>query len=124
MARLTDKEMEAEIGVMLRAGVTLSAAVVLLGGILYLSRATQLPDYQHFQSTADPLHSLLGILRGVLRLDAASVIEFGILLLIATPIVRVVLCVVGFARQRSLLYTGVSALVLLILLYSVAQGGW
>ena len=59
---------------------------------------------------------------GVARFDAASVIQLGILLLIATPVVRVVFCVVGFARQRDRLYVAVSSLVLAILIYSLMSG--
>jgi uncharacterized membrane protein len=124
MAPFTDKEMEIEIGAMLRVGVTISAIVVLLGGILYLWHASgPVPDYAHFHATSDPLRSITVVLRGAVRLDAESVIQVGILLLIATPIVRVAFCVVGFARQRDRLYVGISALVFLILIYSLLQGG-
>jgi uncharacterized membrane protein len=116
MSSLTDKEMEIEIGLMLRIGVSISAAVVFLGGILYLFRGAALPDYAHFR--ADRLTTL----HGVARFDALSVIQLGILLLIATPVVRVVFCVVGFARQRDRLYVAVSALVLGILIYSLTSG--
>ncbi len=49
-------------------------------------------------------------------------IQLGILLLIATPVVRVVFCVVGFARQRDRLYVAVRTLVLAILIYSLMSG--
>lgn len=120
MPSLTDKEMETEIGLMLRIGVSVSAAVVFLGGILYLIRETQLPDYAHFR--ADRLTTIGSVVHGVAHHDPSSVIQLGILLLIATPVVRVVFCVVGFARQRDRLYVGVSALVLAILIYSLMSG--
>src|SRR5271163_2426447 len=122
MAGLTDKEMEIEIGHMLRIGVSLSALVVFIGGILYLRSEVELPDYVHFHATADGLRTIAGVFHGVARFDAASVIQLGILLLIATPVVRVVFCVVGFARQKNRLYVGVSALVLAILVYSLMSG--
>jgi uncharacterized membrane protein len=122
MARLTDKQMETEIGLMLRVGVTVSAIVVFLGGIHYLITNQELPDYAHFHATADHLRTIAGVLHGVARFDAASLIQLGILLLIATPVVRVVFCVVGFARQRDRLYVAVSALVLAILIYSLMSG--
>ena len=122
MATFTDKEMEIEIGLMLRIGVSISAAVVFLGGILYLISVQQLPDYVHFHATAKPLRTVGGVLGGVARFDAASVIQLGILLLIATPVVRVVFCVVGFARQKDRLYVAVSVLVLAILIYSLMSG--
>jgi len=43
----------------------------------------------------------------------------GLLLLIATPVARVVMCVVGFLFERDKLYVAVSSLVLVILLYSL-----
>lgn len=120
MASLTDKEMEVEIGLMLRIGVSISAAVVFLGGILYLIHETVLPDYAHFR--ADRLTTAASVFHGLARFDASSVIMLGILLLIATPVVRVMFCVVGFARQRDRLYVAVSALVLAILIYSLVSG--
>jgi uncharacterized membrane protein len=123
MARFTDKEMEIEIGTMLRVGVTLSAMVVLLGGVLYLRHASgAVLDYAHFHATADPLRSIAGVARGVARLDPESIIQLGILLLVATPIVRVVFCVVGFARQRDAAYVGISIVVFLVLMYSLVAG--
>jgi uncharacterized membrane protein len=118
----TDKEMEMEIGQMLRIGVILSAIVVFAGGLLYLRSDPGVPDYVHFHATADPLRTVAGVLHGVSRWDSASVIQLGILLLIATPVVRVMFCVVGFARQRDRIYVGISALVLLILAYSLMSG--
>jgi uncharacterized membrane protein len=122
MAEFTDKEMETEIGLMLRIGVSVSALVVFVGGIMYLRGEKDIPDYEHFHATADHLRTIPGVLHGVARFDAASVIQLGILLLIATPVARVILCVVGFARQRNRLYVVVSALVLAILTYSLVAG--
>jgi len=123
MAELTDKQMEIEIGHMLRTGVSLSAFVVFAGGILYLRSRSNTPDYSHFHAASESLRTIAGVLHGVARFDAASIIQLGILLLIATPVVRVVLCVAGFSRQRNRLYMGVSALVLAILTYSLLAGG-
>jgi uncharacterized membrane protein len=124
MPRLTDKQLESEIGQMLRIGVILSAIVVIFGGFLYLHHGpTPLTNYTHFHATPEHLRDPIGVLHGVAHLDAESIIQLGILLLIATPLVRVGLCVVGFARQRDRLYVGISAAVLLILIYSLVRGG-
>jgi uncharacterized membrane protein len=120
--QFSDKQMETEIGLMLRLGVTLSAAVVLVGAILFLRGERTLPDYTHFHATAEYLRTIHGVFHGLARFDAASVIQLGILLLVATPVVRVGLCVIGFARQRNRLYVSVSFLVLVILVYSLLSG--
>jgi len=124
MRAITDKQMEASIGRMLRVGVTISAAIVLLGGILYLRQpSTEASDYSHFIAQREGLPNIVGVLQGAAHLNAGSIIQLGILLLIATPITRVVFCIAGFAHQRDRLYVLISSSVLVILIYSLLQGG-
>ena len=59
---------------------------------------------------------------GVIRLSPPSIIQFGMVILIATPVARVLLCVVGFARQKDRLYVFISSFVLLVLIYSLSKG--
>jgi uncharacterized membrane protein len=116
-----DKErgLEMAMGRMLQIGAAVSALVVLAGGVLYLWQyGGSRPDYQHFQGAPAALETVRGIVGGAMHMDARSVIGLGILLLIATPICRVIFGVVGFAVMRDRFYTLVSALVLVILLYS------
>jgi uncharacterized membrane protein len=124
MKTFTDKEMELSVAGMLRLGVSLSAVLVFLGGVLYLRHPWLKPaTYGRFVAKTEPLRGIAAVLRGALHLDAKSVIELGILLLIATPIVRVAFCIVGFARQKDRLYVLISTSVFAILIYSLIQGG-
>jgi len=124
MKPFTDQEMEVEIGHMLRFGVTLSAIVVFFGGILYLMHTSgPVLDYVHFHGTPEQLRTVAGVVHGALRLNAESVIQLGVLLLIATPVARVAFCIWGFARQRDRLYMAISSVVFLILIYSLVSGG-
>lgn len=65
--------------------------------------------------------TLSGIFHGALQLDPQSIVQLGLVVLIATPVARVVLCLIGFARQRSALYVAISSIVLAILAYSLAS---
>jgi uncharacterized membrane protein len=122
MKPLTDKQLDAAIANMLRWGVTVAATVVFLGGILSLRNLTAAaPNYTHFQPATIP--TLSGLFQSIAHLDPASIIQLGLLLLIATPVLRVIFCVVGFALQRDKLYVAISTTVLLILLYSFLRGG-
>ena len=119
MAEGSDHRLEMAMGRMLQIGVTVAALVVLVGGILYLKQfGGAQPEYQHFHGAPSGLVSVHGIMSGLMHFDPRSVIAFGILLLIATPICRVIFGVVGFALLRDRFYTGVSAVVLGILLFS------
>jgi uncharacterized membrane protein len=118
--QMTDQKLEIAIGRLLQAGVLLAAAVVLVGGVLYLFHASgPRPDYSHFRGVAVTLRTPGGIWHGVLQGDAGSVIQLGLLLLIATPLVRVILAGVGFLMERDQLYFWVSAIVLAVLVYSL-----
>lgn len=111
--------LELAMGRMLRIGVTIAAVVVLAGGILYLAQSggTQ-PDYRHFQTVYPDPKTISGIMAAALHLDPRGIIKLGMLLLIATPVGRVVFGVVGFAVLRDRLYVAVSTIVLVILLFS------
>jgi len=118
--QVTDQKLEVAIGRMLQTGVLLAAAVVLLGGILYLLHETgPRPDYSHFHGEANALRSPADIATDAFRGDARSIIQLGLLLLIATPIARVILAAVGFLLERDRLYFWVSLIVLAVLLYSL-----
>jgi uncharacterized membrane protein len=116
----TDARLEILVGIMLRTGVLLAAAIVLFGGIIYLVHSHgPRPDYAHFHAEPLQLITLSGILHGVAALNPESIIMLGLLVLIATPVARVVMCVVGFLFERDHLYVAVSSIVLAILLYSL-----
>jgi uncharacterized membrane protein len=115
-----DKRLETLVGVMLRTGVLLAAAVVLTGGVMYLvQNHGARPDYAHFRPEPAAFATLHGAATGFTSGDPRSIIMFGLLLLIATPIARVLMCVIGFLFERDRLYVAISSLVLVILLYSL-----
>jgi uncharacterized membrane protein len=115
----TDQRLEIAMGKMLRIGVTVAALVVLAGGILYILQAKgPIPDYSHFHGAPTADEHVGSISAGALRLESKSLIEFGILLLIATPILRVLFGVVGLSLLKDWLYAAVSAIVLTVLLLS------
>ena len=115
-----DKRAEVTIGVLLRTGLLLAAAVVLAGGVLYLMHSSGTrPEYGVFRGEPADLRNLSGIFRGARALDAGAIIQLGLLLLIATPVARVAFSVWAFARERDWMYVMVTAGVLGLLLYSL-----
>jgi uncharacterized membrane protein len=97
-----------------------SAAVVLLGGALFLLRhGGSTPDYRVFEGVPPGLRTISGITSGALQGNDLAIIQFGLLLLIATPVARVIFSVFAFIVQRDYLYVGISMIVLSVLLYSL-----
>src|SRR5689334_20890446 len=122
--RWTDQQVEQFLGNLLRAGVLLAALVVLAGGVLYLVvYGENEPDYRIFRGEPSYLRSLPGIVADALALDSQGVIQLGVVLLIATPIARVIFSLIAFALQRDWTYVFVTSIVLAVLLYSLLAGG-
>ena len=117
-----DQRLETNIGNLLRAGVLLSAATVFVGGVLYLVRHhADRVSYHQFSPDGAVVQSFRGILKSAAHLNSEGLIQFGLLLLIATPVARVALAVAGFALERDRLYAGASLIVLVILVLSLMR---
>src|SRR5579871_2808303 len=115
-----DQRIEIIIGTLLRTGVILAAAVVLSGAIMYLARYGRVvPDYKSFHGEPERLKSLPEIFHGAIALEPRDIILFGLLLLIATPIARVVFSAIAFAIERDYAYVVITLVVLGILCYSL-----
>lgn len=117
--RFDDHRMETMMGRLLQIGVLLASAVVLVGGVLYVRQHRGYVDYRTFAGEPADLRTVRGLFRLLMTGDPTAVIQLGAILLIATPIARVVFAVVGFALERDRFYVAVSLTVLAVLLASL-----
>lgn len=116
----TDHTLELLVGNLLRAGVLFAAAVAVVGGLLYLARdGNAVVDYRTFRGEPQALRSVSGTVAAVLQGNTRALMQLGLLLLIATPIARVALSLVGFAKEGDRRYIAITALVLALLLFSL-----
>jgi uncharacterized membrane protein len=123
MSKFKDTDMQAVIGWILRLGVLLSMSIIFIGGLIYLYRHGQATaNYHTFKGIPDFVHSVPGIIHGIITLRGQAIIQAGIILLIATPIIRVVFSAIGFVLEKDYLYTGITLLVLLIIFTSMLSG--
>ena len=120
----TDERMEKIVGHILQVGVIAAGSIVLLGGILYLGRYGFVsPHYDVFHGEPANLRSVSGIMKSALSFHTRGLIQLGVLLLIATPIARVVFSIIAFALERDRAYILVTLIVLGVLFYSLFGGG-
>jgi uncharacterized membrane protein len=122
--RWIDKRIEIIIGNLLRTGVLLSACVVLVGAGIYLKRHAFEPAAYHvFSGEPSEFRTVSGILQSVRAGRGRGLIQLGLLLLIATPIARVLFSLGGFAIEGDRMYSLFTAIVFVILLYSIFGSG-
>ena len=118
-----DKDIQQLIGKQLRIGVIVSSIIVFVGGVIYLVRhGHEQPSYGDFTGVREGLANLPGIWQGVLENKGMNIIQLGIVLLIATPIIRIAFSVIAFLIEKDYLYVFITLLVLGIIIYSMLGG--
>ncbi|MBP2643706.1 MAG: hypothetical protein H6Q67_1593 [Firmicutes bacterium] len=100
----------------LRVGVLVSALVIFLGLMIFLSGNGSGYPGESYPTT------LKDILIGTIELKSFAIILAGLVLLILTPIMRVGVSVVIFVQEKDWLYVGISSIVFLILVSSFFFG--
>ncbi len=117
---MTDERLEIIVANLLRAGVMTAAAVVLGGGIEYILRhGGEIASYSPFHGEPVEYRAVSSIVRGAFAGGARAIIQLGLLLLIATPVARVAISIVGFSLEKDRTYIVITTLVLAILLFSL-----
>ncbi|MGA2533356.1 MAG: DUF1634 domain-containing protein [Candidatus Aminicenantales bacterium] len=116
----TGVQVDRIIGNLLRLGLVLSAAVVVIGAAIYLARhGGQTAMYHVFHRNAPDFRLVENIFGSGARFRGRGFIMAGLVLLIATPVARVAFSVLAFIRQRDYLFTAVTIFVLTVLLFSI-----
>ncbi len=89
--------------------------------VLHHGRET--PNYRTFHGVEPPLRTISGICTSAFHAQDRGIIQLGLLLLIATPVARVVFSVVAFWWEHDYLYVVISTIVLVVLCYSLFVHG-
>jgi uncharacterized membrane protein len=133
-------QMEMIVSYVLRYGVLLSFAIVLLGSVWFFvsgragyadlgtsgkSVVQKLVSFQSGSGTATWPTTPGGTFSGLGQGKPYAVIAFGLLVLIATPVLRVAVTVFTFLWERDRLYALITAYVLTMLIISfiIGKGG-
>ena len=120
---ITDKDIQSLVGNLLRVGVYLSMGIVIVGGLIYLfNHGNEKINYVHFDLDKVSLKTVTVIFSEVLTFKGAAVIQFGLLMLIFTPIARVLMAVVSFFIEKDYLYVLIGLIVFAIIMVSLSGG--
>lgn len=117
-----DRDIQIILGTLLRVGVIASMTVVFIGGLVYLTFShSEIVNYSQFDSVKSEFSTISDIFIGLGHLKGSAIIQFGILLLIFTPIMRVVFSIFSFLIERDYLYVLIGAFVLCVILFSLSN---
>lgn len=119
-----NQKMQLLISATLRIGVIVAVCIAIIGGVYMLSKhgLEPLPNYKTFHGSSEYVTSLGGIFSGLSSFRTESLIQLGVLVLMLTPIARVVLSIFDFAIQRDWLYAVITAVVLAVIIANSIGG--
>ena len=119
-AKPTDQQFEMFLGQLLRTGVLIAALIAFAGGVWFLAQSGGARhDYRTFRGVPAEFTHVPQIFHGAIAWQPLAVIQLGLLVLIATPVARVLFSMLGFALERDWMYVAITAIVLALLLYSL-----
>jgi uncharacterized membrane protein len=117
--KFRDADLEQVIGELLRYGVLASSLVVLAGGIVYLVRhGGQYPQYHSFRGEPDKMRKPVLMWEAVWRGEGRPLIQLGLLILVATPIARILFSFIGYLLEKDYLYAVLTVIVLGVILFN------
>jgi len=100
----------------LRLLTAVAGMVILAGGILLLIRhGNAVASFHTFIGEPASLRFVPQIVVGAFQGHVLAIVQFGILLLIATPVIRVLFVGIGYVVERDWLYVVVAVIVLVVL---------
>ena len=118
---------EVLISTILRTGVIVSLVLIVTGTVVsfvrhpaYIASAAPLKRLMALDGPRE--HSLQDVLDGVQQARGQAIIMVGLLLLIATPTLRVAVSVLAFVYQKDRVFVVFTSIVLLLLLLSFFLG--
>jgi uncharacterized membrane protein len=119
-----EERLDQIMAVLLRNGVLLAAGLVFAGGIIFVMRHPMpATNYRVFQGEPQELRTISGIIKEAAKFHGRGLIQLGLLVLIATPVARVVFSVFAFVYQKDWIYVAITLMVLALLSYSFFGGG-
>lgn len=114
-----DAYIETILGNLLSTGVIIASSFMILGAVLFLVRhGLEIPNYEIFKPEIFGFSDFKNLFVGLVAFRSISIMKLGILVLIATPVLRVLFSVCAFAYQKDYMYIIFTAFVLCILIFS------
>jgi Predicted membrane protein len=112
------------ISLALRVGVLLSAAIILIGvALVFVHQGSNGFSLSQIATPNSRVNSSIfqpsEVMEGLSKLNGLDYVYLGLMVLIATPIIRVVLGIAQFVKEGNKLYTIITVIVLFNLMLAI-----
>lgn len=121
MKPFLEKDLQSLIGNLLRIGVIIAMTIVIAGTFLFLwQHGKETADYSQFNE--QDVFSFPGFFHQLMNGESTAIVDLGVMVLIATPVARVLFTMIGFWLEKDRLYTVIAFIVLCIIIFSMLSG--
>jgi uncharacterized membrane protein len=119
--------LESVISKLLRAGVMVSVALIVVGSVLtFVQNPTYLTSFDRprpvVPSDAKSPHAISIFTEGLSQYRGEAIVTLGLMVLLATPVARVCVSIAAFTYYRDRIYICLTVAVLCLLLLSLVLG--
>jgi len=119
----TDVDLNRSVGNLLRLGVILSVATSLIGFIKLFTEGFKMPKKYTSLDMGSSSEKVWGMFwNSLCKGEGMAIIQLGILLLIFTPLVRIIFALIGYLKEKDYVYVVISSIVLAIMAISFFTG--
>ncbi|WP_299181769.1 DUF1634 domain-containing protein, partial [uncultured Chryseobacterium sp.] len=115
----TDVDLNRSVGNLLRLGVILSVTTSLIGFIKLFLEGFKMPKDYSFLNMGTSSEKVWGqFWNSLCKGEGMAIIQLGILLLIFTPLMRIIFALIGYLKEKDYTYVIISSIVLVIMIIS------
>ncbi|MCS3532741.1 DUF1634 domain-containing protein [Chryseobacterium sp. JUb7] len=119
----TDVDLNRSVGNLLRLGVILSVATSLIGFIKLFLEGFKMPKKYTSLNMGTSSEKVWGqFWDSLCKGEGMAIIQLGILLLIFTPLMRIIFALIGYLKEKDYVYVVISSIVLAIMAVSFFTG--
>ncbi|MBL7882299.1 MAG: DUF1634 domain-containing protein [Chryseobacterium gambrini] len=119
----TDVDLNRSVGNLLRLGVILSVATSLIGFIKLFTEGFKMPKKYTSLDMGESSEKVWGhFWNSLCKGEGMAIIQLGILLLVFTPLMRIIFALIGYLKEKDYIYVVISSIVLAIMTISFFTG--
>ncbi|WP_267401561.1 MULTISPECIES: DUF1634 domain-containing protein [unclassified Chryseobacterium] len=119
----TDVDLNRSVGNLLRLGVILSVVTSLIGFVKLFMEGFKMPKKYSSLAIGNSSDKVWGhFWNSLCKGEGSAIIQLGILLLIFTPLMRIIFALIGYLKEKDYVYVVISSIVLAIMAISFFTG--
>ncbi|MBQ0152517.1 MAG: DUF1634 domain-containing protein [Chryseobacterium sp.] len=119
----TDVDLNRSVGNLLRLGVVLSVTISLVGFIKLFLEGFTMPKKYSMLDLGDTSEQVwTKFWESLIKGEGMAIIQLGILILIFTPLMRIIFALIGYLKEKDYVYVVISSIVLAIMTISFFAG--